>query len=110
MQIISPINAETCRSYIGRQVCAVLHDGTEYVGTIREVRDNGLLFEPIGPEAAVLSHKPAKGKPRKKGAAPKKNAETSAFYPGPYGYGYPAGGLLAWSAISLLFLIPFLFI
>ena len=113
MDIINPINADNCRNYVGSHVCAVMHDGTEVVGTIRGVNEQGLLFEPMNhPDAFILSARP--GKPNKKGTPRKTKPGTSAFYGGGYGgyggYGYPYGGLLAWSAISLLFLIPFLFV
>ncbi|KKO53414.1 hypothetical protein [Paenibacillus sp. DMB20] len=107
MQIINPVNAGSCRPYIGRHVCAVLHDGTEVVGVLKDVNDRGIMFEPVGPQAAVLSHNPVKSK--KKGAA-KKKAETSAFYPGYYGFGYPFRRILAFETIALLFLLPFFFI
>lgn len=109
MHNIYPISVDTCKPYVGRQVCAVLHDGTHVTGTIRGVSERGLEFEEAYPSANILSTKPAKAK--KQLNAMVKKAETSAFGPG-YGYGgfgYP-GAALAWTSIALLFLIPFLFI
>ncbi|MGG3279489.1 hypothetical protein [Paenibacillus solani] len=106
-----PISAEGCRGYIGKTVCAVMHDGREVVGTIRGVHDHGLELEFGNPTAYTLSTKGKKGKKSVKST--KSGVQTSAF--GPYGYG-PYGGygyganVFAWSAIALLFLIPFLFI
>lgn len=105
-----PVSADVCRGYIGKQVCAVLYDGTEVVGTIRGVHDHGLELEyASNPSASILS---VKGKKGKKAAKSKKaGAQTSAFGPWGYGgYGYGFGNVLAWEAITLLFLIPFLFI
>ncbi|GAE05000.1 hypothetical protein JCM10914_1082 [Paenibacillus sp. JCM 10914] len=93
-----------------------MHDGREVVGTIRGVSDKGLEMD-FGyggyGTAYTLSTKGKKGK------KPSKSAKTSAF--GPYGYGgyggYGGGygygwgrNVIAWEAIALLFLIPFLFI
>jgi len=109
-----PISAEGCKGYVGKTVCAVMHDGREVVGTIRGVHDRGLELEFANPSAFILSAKGKKG--RKSSKSTKGGAQTSAFGPygyggfGPYGgYGF-AGNVLAWEAIALLFLIPFLFI
>lgn len=111
-----PLSAESCRGYIGKHVCAVLRDGTEVVGTLRGVSDKGLEIDFANPTASVLSAKGKQGKPSKKFKSSKGKAATSAFGPG-YGYGYGGyspywgpGNILAWEAIALLFLIPFLFI
>jgi hypothetical protein len=96
MEIISPINAETCRSYVGKPVCAVLHDGSRYYGYVHGVEDGRLLLS-YEPQAAVTS--------AKKKSKNKKKASTQAFF-GPYGY----GGLFALdlALIALLFALPFL--
>ncbi|MGM1045077.1 hypothetical protein SAMN05661091_2225 [Paenibacillus uliginis N3/975] len=115
MHIISPLSEDSCRPYIGRQVCAVLHDGRHVTGTLRGVSERGLLFEEAYPNANILSTK--SGKTKKQLNSKNKKAETSAFGPG-FGYGgfgyggfgAPFAGALAWSSIALLFLIPFLFI
>ncbi|MGE7822744.1 hypothetical protein [Paenibacillus sp. NPDC093718] len=103
-----PISAEGCKGYVGKTVCAVMRDGTEVVGTIRGVNDRGLELEFANPSAYILSAKGKKGK--KSSKSTKGGAHTSAF--GPYGYGGYGWGanVLAWEAIALLFLIPFLFI
>ncbi|MEK3734752.1 MULTISPECIES: hypothetical protein [Paenibacillus] len=112
-----PLSADSCRGYVGKHVCAVLQDGTEVVGTLRGVHDKGLEIEFVNPTASVLSAKGKQGGPSKKSKSSKgSKAATSAFGPG-YGYGYGGyspywggGNFLAWEAIALLFLIPFLFI
>lgn len=109
MHIISPLTADSCRPYIGRQVCAVLHDGTHVTGTLRGVSERGLEFEQSYPSANILSTK--SGKSKKPMNSMKKKAETSAFGPGyGYGFGYPYAAALAWTSIALLFLVPFFFI
>lgn len=114
MHNIYPLSVDTCKPYVGRQVCAVLHDGTQITGTLRGVSDKGLEFEEAYPSANIMSTKPDKAKKQLKSMV--KKAETSAFGPG-FGYGYGYGGgfgypgaALAWTSIALLFLVPFLFI
>ena len=105
MQLISPINAATCTSYIGRQICAVLVDGTHVYGTLSGVTAEGLQLSPAYQGATVLSTKPAKAKKQLK--ALKHKAKTS-FYGG---FGYPFGAFfLPFALLSLLFLTPFFFI
>ncbi|CAM2865946.1 hypothetical protein PASE110613_05060 [Paenibacillus sediminis] len=108
MEFINPISADGCRPYIGRPVCAVLYDGTQVVGTVRDATNDGLFFDNPYAGATVLSLQPAKAK--KQMIEQMNKAKTSAFgYGYPYGYGYGYGSL-AWASIALLFLIPFLFI
>ncbi|MFC7679395.1 hypothetical protein [Paenibacillus sp. GCM10028914] len=110
MHNIYPLSVDTCKPYIGRQVCAVLHDGRHITGTLKGVSERGLEFEEGYPSAFILSTKPAKAKKQINSMI--KKAETSAFGPGygyGYGFGYP-GAALAWASIALLFLIPFAFI
>ncbi|WP_274363477.1 hypothetical protein [Paenibacillus thermotolerans] len=105
MQLISPINAATCTPYIGRQVCAVLVDGTPVVGTLAGVTPDGLQFNAAYPGATVLSTQPGKAKKQLK--ALNEKAKTKFFgFPG-FGFG---AFFLPWALLSLLFLTPFFFI
>ncbi|MDQ1911527.1 hypothetical protein RAC89_13905 [Paenibacillus sp. GD4] len=104
MQAISPIHAEAISPYIGRQVCAVLHDGSRIYGTITGV-DGGHFF--AGRSYARSLHtlyerKKAKSQIINRNKA---KAKTKAF-------GYPFGGAYALSLalISLLFLVPFFWV
>lgn len=106
MHIISPLSVDTCKPYIGRQLCAVLRDGRQFTGTLSEVNENGLIFQQAFPEAAILSTQSRKAK--KQPQSLKQKAQTSAFGPG-FGFS-PFGGLLSWGSIALLFLLPFFFI
>ncbi|WP_260869494.1 hypothetical protein [Paenibacillus sp. Y412MC10] len=118
MMLIQSPSAETCRSYVGKHVCAVLKDGTQVYGTIKGVSDHGLELGDAAPRATILSTNP--GKASKQLSELQQKAKTSSYpgygpygrgYGGGYGYGYPPGyGALAWTSIALLFLIPFLFI
>lgn len=140
MQQIYPLSVDTCKPHIGKTVCAVLRDGRYYIGTITDVNEKGIqLNGGYASGANVLSTQPAKAKKqlqqlksKSKGnpkastkAVPHTNEQalTKAYGYGPgYPYygGYPGGGYpyyppygayaLAWAAIALLFLIPFLFI
>jgi hypothetical protein len=97
MEFISPINTETCASYYGKPVCAVLHDGSRVYGYLNKVENGQLL----------LSHQPtltgATSQLKKS-----KKAQTSAVYPYPP-YGHFPGGILALelALIALLFAVPF---
>lgn len=97
MQMITPLCYDTCKNYIGQQVCAVTNDGRRYMGTLYDVSEKGIHFAPSN-EANVKSSK-------KGGKQSEKGAQTSAFYP--YGYG---ANFVAWTALAALFLVPFLFI
>ena len=99
MQIISPVNADTCSSYIGKPVCAVLHDGSRYYGYLSSIEDGRLMLR-MEPESAETSTK------KKKKA--NQEAKTTGYYPyPPYGY-YPRGALaLELALIALLFVVPF---
>jgi hypothetical protein len=95
---IYPITEPICRQYIGRPVCAVLHDGTHYIGMLEEIRDGQLVINGYipGPEIAEIYSK-GKKKHRK---SPK--AQTS-FFPG---FGFNRF-FFPFAALSLLFLLPF---
>lgn len=97
MDIISPINAETCSSYYGKPVCAVLYDGTRVYGYLKSVDDGRLLLSDRS-ETAETSSRLRKGK----------KAKTSAYYPySPFGI-FPGGVLaLELALIALLFAVPF---
>ncbi|RRJ62697.1 hypothetical protein EHV15_06880 [Paenibacillus oralis] len=113
MQQIYPITQDGCRPYIGKQVCAVLRDGNCFVGTISSVGPDGIQFDgPLPGGASVLSNRSKKAK--KQFRHIKAKAKTKAFGPfgfGPFGrFGGFGGFWFPWAAISLLFLLPFLFI
>ncbi|GIQ69292.1 hypothetical protein DUZ99_04740 [Xylanibacillus composti] len=44
MQPIHPICEDTLRDYIGKPICAVLHDGSYFYGTVSAIRDGKLYF------------------------------------------------------------------
>ena len=136
MQLIYPMNPETCKSYVGQRVCAMMWDGTQMFGTISNVTDQGIEFNGVFRGAEVMSKNPAKAKKglrpiERKGKSKRKPvADTSAYAPAPYGapygtpygaqapygttspygYGYPGAYALDWAAIALLFLLPLLFV
>ena len=58
MMLIQSPSAETCRSYVGKHVCAVLKDGTQVYGTIKGVSDHGLELGDAAPRATILSTNP----------------------------------------------------
>lgn len=103
MEPIYPICEEKILPYKGKNVCAVLHDGTYFYGTVNDIRD-GQLFLSQGSlgQGKVL----AKQKTTKQQASKQRKASVSAFgYPG---YGYPgygsgAGIVLSIALIALLF-------
>ncbi|TXK85141.1 hypothetical protein [Paenibacillus sp. N3.4] len=101
MQPIYPISAESCRPYIGKQICAVLHDGTQITGTLSDISQHGLFINQGYTNATVLSTKPDVVKKELK--ALNNKAQTSAW-----GYGGFFNPLL-WSSIALLFFLPFFF-
>lgn len=104
MQAISPIHAEAISPYIGRQVCAVLHDGSCIYGTITGVDGGHLLLGGATQGAYTLSTNEKKAKSQIINRN-KAKAKTKAF-------GYPFGGAYALSLalISLLFLVPFFWV
>lgn len=114
MDLISPVNMETCRAYIGRPVCVILQDGTYMIGTLSGVSESGIHLNGGHAGEATLSTK-AKVAQKELNHLGQK-ALTSAYGPaqpypvGGYNYGYAASRAFAWTAIALLFLIPFLFI
>ncbi|WP_309120276.1 hypothetical protein [Paenibacillus sp.] len=110
MKRLHPITPETCSPYVGKTVCAVLHDGTQVVGTISRVTANGIEINGSRSGASVLSTRAPVAKKQLQRMASKAN--TKAFGYGYPGYGYPGYGYgfgFEWAAIALLFLLPFLF-
>ncbi|MFM9281461.1 hypothetical protein [Paenibacillus jiagnxiensis] len=104
MQMIYPLEQSVCRQHIGKNVCVVFHDGSYMTGTLSNVTDQGLFFGGA-PVASVRSTNISKAKRRRiKGGSVK----TKAF--GPFGFRRPFFNFAPFAAISLLFLLPFLFI
>ena len=99
MEIISPVTADSCSSYIGKPVCAVLHDGSRYYGFLQAVENEQLILRFQEETAAATSSKKRKNK---------SDAKTNAFNPyPPYGY-FPRGTIaLELALIALLFAVPF---
>ncbi|WP_138493820.1 hypothetical protein [Paenibacillus pinistramenti] len=97
MQLIQPVNQETCKAYIGQHVCAVLHDGTQIHGVISGVTDQGIEFNGAARGAEAMSAHPQKAKqqpqkdrhPRRKKGTAQPKGKTSAYGAG---YGVPYGG------------------
>ncbi|MFB5762064.1 hypothetical protein [Paenibacillus medicaginis] len=106
MQMIYPLEQDVCKQHIGKNVCVVFHDGSYMTGTLSEVTDQGLVFGEA-PVASVRSSSISKAKQRRKKAGAVK---TQAFGGYPYGGFRPFRNFAPFAAISLLFLLPFLFI
>lgn len=102
MQPIAPLTPEGCRPYIGKPVCAVLHDGSEVIGYLHGIEDNRLLIRIAPDSEPVANTARANVKSHKKNK--RKTVKTSAFAPF-----FLPGGLLALelALIAALFLIPF---
>lgn len=100
MQMISPVNAETCAPYLGRPICAVLHDGSRYFGYLHAVDEEKLTLR-MQPTLTATSGK----KKKRKETAP--DVQTSA-YPGYGFYPPPREIFLDLALIALLILVPFL--
>lgn len=109
MERIYPVTQAACTPYIGKTVCAIMHDGTHVVGTIGGVNERGLVFSGAAPGVQILSTNPKKA--RKQLDEIQKRAKTSFYGYGGYGYGYGYGDYwLDWALIALLFTLPFFFI
>lgn len=101
MEMISPVNAETCGPYMGRPVCAVLHDGSRYYGYLHAVDEEKLTLR-LEPNQAAASGK------KKKRKTPEVNMSAYPPYPA-FGF-YPPRNeiILDLALIALLFIVPFL--
>jgi hypothetical protein len=105
LESISPISEDAIRPYIGKQVCAVLHDGTYLFGTVAECRDGKLFFSggAQGPGTVSTNATRAKAQIRKK---LKNKAKISAFSPF-FGFGGGAAAAISLALIAALFAFPF---
>ncbi|WP_373231577.1 hypothetical protein [Cohnella sp.] len=106
MQSFCPISVDAIRPYIGKQVCAVLHDGTHLYGTITDCREGQLLISGCvkGPGTVTTSAIQAKAQIRTK---LKNKAKISAFTPF---FGFGGGAAVAAISLALiasLFFFPF---
>jgi hypothetical protein len=100
MERIFPITGETVMPHIGRCVCAVLHDGTHYYGTLEGIDGGHLIINGYarGPgEVATYSVK--------KSGKKAKEVHTSAFFPG---FGFRRF-FVPFAATAFLFATPFFF-
>jgi hypothetical protein len=84
---ITPITADAIRPYIGKPVCAVMHDGTHVYGTIVDCREGHLILSKgvQGPGTVSTSTLRAKKQIR---TGLKNKANVSAFTPF---FGFGAG-------------------
>lgn len=114
MYIINPMTEEGIRPHVGKQVCAMMCDGTYYHGTITDVRDGHLFLNGNCNQNAYVCSAPMKSKMKSISKTKSisrgktKPVSVSAFYPGygyGYGYGYGAGLALSLGFLALLFLL-----
>ncbi|WP_020617789.1 hypothetical protein [Paenibacillus daejeonensis] len=103
MEPIFPLHEERISQFCGQVVCAVMKDGTRYVGVLSSCKGGRLMLNDhgshghtghphISSDAGISAAKPDKKKNSKSKKAAKEaepTAETQAF--GPYGYGYNYG-------------------
>lgn len=45
MAFVQPVNEKTVKPLIGQLVCAVMHDGTYYIGTVRHVSGGDVILQ-----------------------------------------------------------------
>jgi hypothetical protein len=104
LQPISPISEEAIRPYCGKQVCAVLSDGTHIYGTISDCRDGQLYFSGSaqGPGTVSTNAKRAKTQIQSK----INNKATISFFPF-FGFGGGAALAVSIALIAALFAFPF---
>lgn len=102
MELISPVTADGVQPFIGRPVCAVLHDGTHVSGVLGGCDGGALTLNPLTADGTgAVSTKSIKGKTKQTG-----KAATSAF-----GFPFVASTIaLELALIAFLFAIPFFFI
>jgi hypothetical protein len=100
---IFPICSETVMPYVGRPICAVLHDGTHYYGTIEGIDGDQLIINGyIGRSCEVKTYALNKKQSIKKG----QQVKTSAFSP-EFGF---RRFFFPFTALAFLFALSFLFI
>jgi hypothetical protein len=102
MERIFPIDGPTVTPFVGKSVCAVLHDGTHFFGTLEGIDGDRLIINGFagGPgELETLAMK--KKRPSEKSG----QANTSAFFPG---FGFNRF-FFPFAALAFLFALPFLF-
>ncbi|MFS0723519.1 hypothetical protein [Paenibacillus sp. 1P07SE] len=125
MEPIFPLHEERINQFCGQVVCAVMKDGSRYVGVLSSCKGGRLMLNDHPSDSSghpghahhsygadISAAKPEKKKNAKnrKKAAENTTAQTQAFYPyGPYpGYGprpyYPFGPPLALELGLLAFL------
>ncbi|MCY9669676.1 hypothetical protein M5X11_32995 [Paenibacillus alginolyticus] len=105
MERIFPICEATCRPYLGSPICAVLHDGTHYYGTIEGIDGNQLIingYRGVPGEVGIygLNKNPSAKKQSGKKA---KQVKTSAFFPS---FGFERF-FFPFAALAFLFAFPF---
>ena len=115
---IYPITEDKLAPYIGKPVCAVLHNGDCIQGIISEVRHGQIFFTTGAPPGTTVSGKAKAAKQGKKtgsrstrSTGHKPNADVSSWgYPGFPGFypGYSGSFALSIALIALLFAIPFI--
>ncbi|MCY9691378.1 hypothetical protein [Paenibacillus alginolyticus] len=110
MERIFPICEASCRPYLGSPICAVLHDGTHYYGTIEGIDGdqliiNGYRGEPGEVGIYGLNKNPAgkKQSGKKQSGKKAKQVKTSAFFPG---FGFERF-FFPFAALAFLFAFPF---
>ncbi|KRE32869.1 hypothetical protein [Paenibacillus sp. Soil724D2] len=106
MERIFPICEATVMPYVGMPICAVLHDGTHYYGTIEGIDGDRLIINGyIGGPGEVGIYGLNKDQSAKKKSVKKaKQVKTSAFLPG---FGFERF-FFPFAALAFLFAIPFL--
>lgn len=100
MEHIHPICESSCTPFIGRHLCAVMQDGSYYVGRLTSVTAAGIYLDggagPLGTVAATNARQ-AKTQISKS----LKTVETKAFF-NPFFFPF--------AALAFLFALPFFFI
>jgi hypothetical protein len=102
MELISPINVRTCKPYIGKPVCAVLHDGSHVYGYLHKVDGGKLYFAETAQGPGTVSTRAEKAKKPLNKKMDK--AQTSFFSP----FFSPGFFALDLALIALLFAVPFI--
>jgi hypothetical protein len=105
LQSITPITEEAIRPFVGKPVCAVLHDGTYLFGTISDCRDGQLFFQ-----GGVKGPGTVSTRSRRARAQIKQKIKTKAkisFFPF-FGFGGgAAAAAISLGLIAALFAFPF---